>query len=38
MREGRNNSILNVSGLYNTTQIPSDAVVAPIPVISPVNT
>ena len=38
MREGRNQARLNVSGLYNTTQIPSDAVVAPIPVISPVNT
>jgi hypothetical protein len=38
MREGRNQERLNASGLYNTTQIPSDAVVAPIPVISPVNT
>jgi len=38
MREGRNQERLNASGLYNTTQIPSDAVVAPIPVIAPVNT
>ena len=38
MREGRNQAKLNVGGLYNNTQIPSDAVVAPIPVISPVNT
>ena len=38
MREGRNQAKLNTSGLYNNTQIPSDAVVAPIPVISPVNT
>ena len=38
MREGRNQERLNASGLYNTTQIPSDAVVAPIPVISLVNT
>jgi len=38
MREGRNQARLNATGLYNTTQIPSDAVVAPIPVISPVNT
>jgi len=38
MREGRNQTRLNVSGLYNNTQIPSDAVVAPIPVIAPVNT
>ena len=38
MREGRNQARLNATGLYNTTQIPSDAVVAPIPVILPVNT
>ena len=38
MREGRNQARLNASGLYNNTQIPSDAVVAPIPVILPVNT
>jgi hypothetical protein len=38
MREGRNQARLNTTGLYNNTQIPSDAVVAPIPVISPVNT
>jgi hypothetical protein len=38
MREGRNQERLNASGLYNNTQIPSDAVVAPIPVIAPVNT
>jgi hypothetical protein len=38
MREGRNQERLNTSGLYNNTQVPSDAVVAPIPVISPVNT
>lgn len=38
MREGRNQTRLNASGLYNNTQIPSDAVVAPIPVILPVNT
>ena len=38
MREGRNQARLNATGLYNNTQIPSDAVVAPIPVILPVNT
>ena len=38
MREGRNQERLNASGLYNNTQTPSDAVVAPIPVILPVNT
>ena len=38
MREGRNQERLNTSGLYNNTQTPSDAVVAPIPVILPVNT
>ena len=38
MREGRNQERLNGSGLYNNTQVPSDAVVAPIPVILPVNT
>lgn len=38
MREGRNQARLNATGLYNTTQIPSDPVVAPIPVITPVNT
>jgi len=38
MREGRNQVRLNASGLYNNTQIPSDAVVVPIPVILPVNT
>ncbi len=38
MREGRNQERLNASGLYNNTQVPSDAVVAPIPVIPPVNT
>jgi hypothetical protein len=38
MREGRNQARLNPAGLYNNTQIPSDAVVAPIPVILPVNT
>ena len=37
MREGRNQERLNASGLYNNTQTPSDAVVAPIPVILPVN-
>jgi hypothetical protein len=37
MREGRNQARLNATGLYNNTQIPSDAVVAPIPVILPVN-
>jgi hypothetical protein len=35
MREGRNQERLNASGLYNTTQIPSNPVVAPIPVILP---
>jgi hypothetical protein len=38
MREGRNQERLNARGLYNNTQVPSDAVVAPIPVILPVNT
>jgi hypothetical protein len=38
MREGRNQERLNGGGLYNNTQVPSDAVVAPIPVILPVNT
>ncbi len=37
MREGRNQERLNAGGLYNNTQTPSDAVVAPIPVILPVN-
>jgi hypothetical protein len=37
MREGRNQERLNASGLYNNTQTPSDAVVAPIPVVLPVN-
>ena len=38
MREGRNQERLNASGLYNTTQIPSNPEVDPIPVILPVNT
>lgn len=38
MREGRNQERLNAGGLYNNTQVPSDAVVAPIPVILPINT
>lgn len=38
MREGRNQERLNTSGLYNTTQIPSNPEVDPIPVILPVNT
>jgi len=38
MREGRNQERLNASGLYNNTQIPSNAVVTPIPVVLPVNT
>jgi hypothetical protein len=38
MREGRNQERLNAGGLYNNTQVPSNAVVAPIPVILPVNT
>jgi hypothetical protein len=38
MREGRNQERLNGGSLYNNTQVPSDAVVAPIPVILPVNT
>lgn len=37
MREGRNATRLNAAGLYNTNQTPSDPVVAPIPVILPVN-
>jgi hypothetical protein len=35
MREGRNNSRLSAAGLYSTNQIPSNPVVAPIPVIVP---
>jgi hypothetical protein len=35
MREGRNNARLSTAGLYNTNQIPSDAEIAPIPVIDP---
>lgn len=38
MREGRNQERLNASGLYNNTQIPSEPVVDPIPVVLPVNT
>ena len=37
MREGRNNARLGVAGLYNTNQIPSNAEIAPIPVIDPVT-
>jgi hypothetical protein len=37
MREGRNNVRLNIAGLYNVNQIPSNPVVAPIPVILPAN-
>lgn len=37
MREGRNNARLSAVGLYNTNQIPSDAEIAPIPVIDPVT-
>jgi len=37
MREGRNQARLNAGGLYNNTQIPSTPVVAPIPVVLPVN-
>jgi len=37
MREGRNNARLSVASLYNTTQIPSDPEIAPIPVIDPVT-
>lgn len=37
MREGRNNQRLDSAGLYNVNQIPSNAEVAPIPVILPVN-
>jgi hypothetical protein len=37
MREGRNTQRLNAAGLYNSNQIPSDPVVAPIPVILPTN-
>ena len=38
MREGRNQERLNAGGMYNNTQVPSEPVVAPIPVILPVNT
>ncbi len=38
MREGRNQQRLNVSGLYNANQIPSNPEIDPIPVILPVNT
>jgi len=37
MREGRNNARLSTAGLYNTTQIPSDPEISPIPVIDPVT-
>ena len=37
MREGRNTQRLNAAGLYNSNQIPSNPVVAPIPVILPAN-
>jgi len=35
MREGRNNARLSAASLYNVNQIPSDPVIAPIPVIEP---
>lgn len=38
MREGRNQTRLNESGLYNANQIPSNPEVDPIPVILPINT
>ena len=37
MREGRNAARLAQAGMYNTTQIPSEAPVIPVPVITPVN-
>lgn len=37
MREGRNQARLDANGIYNTNQVPSDAEVAPIPVVLPVN-
>jgi hypothetical protein len=37
MREGRNNARLSAASMYNTNQIPSDAEIAPIPVIDPVT-
>jgi len=37
MREGRNNARLSAASMYNTNQIPSNAEVAPIPVIDPVT-
>ena len=37
MREGRNHARLSTAGLYNTNQIPSAPIVAPIPVITPVT-
>lgn len=37
MREGRNTARLSAAGLYNVNQIPSDATIAPIPVITPVT-
>jgi hypothetical protein len=37
MREGRNNARLSTAGLYNTNQVPSTPIVAPIPVINPVT-
>ena len=37
LREGRNQQRLDANGIYNTNQVPSDAVVEPIPVVLPVN-
>jgi hypothetical protein len=37
MREGRNQARLDANGIYNVNQVPSDAEVAPIPVVLPVN-
>jgi hypothetical protein len=37
MREGRNQARLGANGIYNATQVPSNAEVEPIPVVLPVN-
>lgn len=37
LREGRNQVQLDANGLYNANQVPSNAVVEPIPVVLPVN-
>ena len=38
MREGRNQQRINAGGMFTTSQVPSDPVVFPAPVILPVNT